>query len=393
MPGRPDRVKVIHVASRLNAGGLAVQVLNACSELNRRGWDCSVAAGRAGADEAEMREIDPSWDKVFVHDIPELGRRVRPWSDLMALWKLYRLFRRERPAIVHTHASKAGALGRVAARLARVPVVVHSFHGHVFRHYFSPFVSRLIVWAERFLGRMTDAVVVPCKSLAIEIVEEYRIVPNRKARIVRYGIDVGKFQKKRLSRRYARKTLGIPEDALVVGSVGRLAPIKNPAYLLDAFRLMSSSINGREVRFLVHGDGELMSWLKETINDLGLAKRVHFAGWVPDLRIIYAAMDVLAIASRAEGMPISAIEAMASGVAVVSTAVGGVPDLLCGKGFLVPENCPQEFALRLEEAMDGSERVDRIRYFARNYVREHHDLAAMGISLDRLYRSLLETCP
>ena len=137
---------------------------------------------------------------------------------------------------------------------------------------------------------------------------------------------------------------------------------------------------------MVNGDGELMSWLKETINDLGLAKRVHFAGWVPDLRIIYAAMDVLAIASRAEGMPISAIEAMASGVPVVATAVGGVPDLLEGRGKIVLENTPEAFAQALIDTILNPPNVLEPML----YIKANHSMAALGDDTEALYRELLE---
>jgi len=393
VPGRPDRLKVIHVASRLNAGGLAVQVLNACSELNRRGWDCSVAAGRAGADEAEMREIDASWDKVFIHDIADLGRKIRPWSDLSAIWHLYRLFRREHPSVVHTHASKAGVLGRIAARLARIPVVVHSFHGHVFRYYFPPIVSRLIVWIERLLGRLTDAVVLPCESLAMEMAEEFRIIPHRKARIVRYGIDVGRFCKKRPSRRYARKNLGIPEDALVVGAVGRLAPIKDHAMLISAFNRLPPSIRNRDVRLLVHGDGECRQEIEGQIRDLRLTNRVHFIPWAKDLRVLYAALDILAITSKSEGMPISAIEAMASDVLVVARAVGGVPDLIQDfkTGRLAHDHSPEGFYALLHVHLERNDgKNEYITEKAFSFVQENHPLSALGDDTEALYRELLE---
>src|SRR3990167_6387932 len=218
-------VKVIHVTSRLNVGGLAVQVLNVCAGIEGDEFECTVITGTVGWDEGDMLNymIKPK----RLHVIPELGRKVSPFADLVAFIKLCDYFRSEKPDIVHTHASKAGTIGRLAAWIAYVPVIVHSYHGHAFRHYFSATISFILRLVDRILGLMTSAVVLPCKSQVDEIVDEFRIVPSSKATIVLYGIDVSHFADNPHQRAESKIFLGLDQDSLLIGAIGRLTQIKN----------------------------------------------------------------------------------------------------------------------------------------------------------------------
>lgn len=384
-----DKVRVIHVTSRLNVGGLAQLVITLAQGLDGDGFECILAAGKTEASEGNLLEFRPAPGRLEF--IPELGRSVRPMADFAAFWKLYRLFRAFRPQVVHTHAAKAGALGRLAALLAGVPVRVHSFHGHVFHGYFGPAVSAAVVWVERLLGLLTTVVVLPCESQRREIAGDYRVVPSKKASVVHYGIPVDSFAALP-GRDEARAELGVPREALAVGAIGRIAPVKNHALLLDAFARLPELVNGRPTHLLVVGGGELRAEAEARARQLGLSGRVTFRPWLKDLRWAYAALDVLALTSRNEGMPIAVLEAMAAGVPVVSTAVGGTVDVVSDSrtGLLVREQEPGPFAGRLIELLEDEALRRRLAEAARAHVRAAHSEERYVAATKDLYRECLK---
>ena len=227
-----SQFRVVHVVSRLNVGGVAQQVLTILGGIIGEEFECLLVTGKVGDKEGDM--LDYVSTEIVIYHIPEMGRSIHLLSDIKALWKLFWYLKRTRPDILHTHAAKAGALGRIAGLLARIPIRVHSYHGNVFRGYFSPMVSFMVVLIERVLGWISTAIVLPCESQCNEISETYRIVPKKKARIVGYGIAVDQY-KKIPTRKEARRALELGEDSLIVGAVGRMAPIKNNALLIESF--------------------------------------------------------------------------------------------------------------------------------------------------------------
>ena len=317
-------VRVAQITTRLNVGGIAHQVLGVCAGLDPTRFECSLITGRPGRFEGEM--LDFVADRPGrLHVIPELGRDVFI-RDVPAFFKLVWLLRRIRPHIVHTHAAKAGALGRLAAVVARVPVRVHSYHGHVFRGYFHPVAEATIVRIERTLGRLTSLVLLPSVSQRDEIVNGFGIVPAHKTRVVRYGIPVDDMARLP-ARDVVRRRFGLTAP-LVVGMLGRMAPIKNHALTIAAFARLQAMEHAPDVQLLLVGEGETRGALEQQVEGLGLGDRVRFHGFQQDLRDVYAALDVLVISSKNEGVPIAALEAMAAGVPLVVTAVGGLVDLV-----------------------------------------------------------------
>ncbi|MEE9256790.1 MAG: glycosyltransferase family 4 protein, partial [bacterium] len=254
----------------------------------------------------------------------------------------------------------------------------------------SPFVSRAIVLVERLMGLLTTFVLVPCGSQWREIVEDFRVVPQKKVRIIRYGIPVDEFGSLP-AREDARRRFEIAEDALIVGTIGRMAHVKNHRLLLESFNLLPASIGGRSVELLLFGDGECRPEIEERVEELDLASRVHFRDWVDDLRWAYSAIDVMAISSRNEGMPIAALEAMAAGVPVVSTAVGGVVDLIeDGKsGLLVREHDPKVFAEKLASLLEDVNLRNRIVEAGRIHVQEKYSRSALIQSSRSFYKFLI----
>jgi len=327
-------VKIVRVIARLNVGGPAIHVVLLSARLRAAGYETILVKGTEAPSEGDLvgfaRELG-----VEPVVVPEFGREIRWWDDAIAFWKLLRLIRRERPDIVHTHTAKAGMLGRVAASLAGVPLVVHTFHGHVFHGYFSPARTRLFVAIERWLARRTHRLVAVSERVRAEVLAHGVGRPER-FHVVPVGLDLARFAECDPRRGELRRELGLSADAPLVGIVARLVPIKRHEVFLTA----AAAVAGRlpACRFLVVGDGERRPELERIARELGLADRVRFLGWRRDLERIYADLDVAVLTSANEGSPVSLIEAMAAAVSVVGPRVGGVPDVVDDgtTGVLVP---------------------------------------------------------
>jgi len=318
--------------------------------------------------------------------VAELGRELSPLRDLVTLLKLWRLMRRLRPDVVHTHTAKAGFVGRWAAWLARVPVRVHTFHGHVLHGYFGPRKTALFRWLERLTARLTDRLITISPALRDELAQTYRIAPAEKFVVVPLGLDLEPYVSAPRRTGAFRTEWGIPPDAPLVGIVGRLVPIKNHALFLQAARRVREQVPG--ARFAIVGDGELRAALEAQADAPGLAGAVTFTGFLRDLRPVYSDLDLLVIASDNEGTPVSIIEALAAGVPVVSTAVGGVPDLLEGGryGALVPPGDADALAGAMITAL-GALQADR--QDIRRAIGEAYGIERLAADLGALYRALL----
>ncbi|MET9567679.1 glycosyltransferase [Streptomyces virginiae] len=306
----------MRVIARMNVGGPALQVSTLMGRLDSELFDHRLFAGFVGPDEADY--VEQRAPHVQVCPVPTLGRAVRPTDDLRALSALTAAMRRFRPHIVHTHTAKAGALGRMAAVLARVPVRVHTFHGHLLQGYFSPAKTRLVVQAERSLATVTDRLVAVGRSVRDDLLAagigrpgQYAVVPPGTTPAAAPG------------RSEARRQLGLPQDSLVVAYVGRVTRIKRPDRFLSVAREVHRAFP--TARFLVCGDGDLHGDL-EAAGDLG--DSLHLLGWRADVETVYAASDMVLLTSDNEGMPVSLIEAGLAGVPAVATNVGSVAEVV-----------------------------------------------------------------
>ena len=296
-------------------------------------YDSRLVAGSSGAHEGDLLELR-GVEVDSLTRIPELGRELMTRADAIALTKLVKLMRRVRPDIVHTHTAKAGALGRLAAFLTKVPVVIHTFHGHVLHGYFPPLRTHVFVALERALARITTRLVAVSPSVRDDLLGMKIGRPDRFS-VIRLGLDLEPFLEAERFRGELRRELQIPDGNPLVGIVGRLVPVKaHDQFLAAAGRVAAATA----AQFVIAGDGELREPLQARAKEMGLADRVHFLGWRADLRRIYADLDVVVLSSINEGSPVALIEAMASGRPVVATRVGGVADVVSDgvTGLLVP---------------------------------------------------------
>ena len=333
-------MKILRIIARLNVGGPARHVVWLTEALNDTEFESLLIAGTVPPGEEDMgylaaeRGVEPVYVK-------EMSRELSP-KDIVSLAKIYRGMRLYRPDVVHTHTAKAGTVGRTAAFLYRWLTpgtligrprrvrIVHTFHGHVFHSYYGRAKTRLFLFIERMLARVTDRIVVISRRQMEEISREFAVSRATRFAVIPLGIDLEPFTDSASARAAFRSEIGASESDIVVGFIGRLTEIKNIQMLLAAaaaVRKSSDAAAGR-LRFVIAGDGHLRAGLEETAAELGVEGLVSFIGNRTDIPAVYAGMDIVALTSLNEGTPLSLIEAMAAGRPYISTRVGGVADLL-----------------------------------------------------------------
>lgn len=377
-------IRILRIIARLNVGGPAIHVSLLTEKLSAPDYESLLVCGNIEPGEGDMSYFARQHG-VTPMIIPELGRSLNPFRDIATTWKLYKLVREYKPDVVHTHTAKAGFVGRIAAWMGDVPVIVHTFHGHVFYGYFGPLKTSFFILLERLTARMSDAIITLTEGLRRELTEQYNITRKGRITVLPLGLDLHIFAQTPRHRGTLRKKWNIPPDVPVVGIVGRIVPVKNHTLFLAAAHRVRQHIP--DARFVIVGDGELRSQIETQVDALGLRDSVIFTGWERDLAPVYSDMDVLVISSTNEGTPVSVIEALSAACPVVSTAVGGVPDLLDhGKlGKLVPSGDVEAMAsavittIQQPPSMQEAQAAMLDRYGIDRLVRD----------LDGLYRGLL----
>jgi glycosyltransferase involved in cell wall biosynthesis len=334
---------VLHVITRLTLGGSAENTVASMVALNAAGYGGPLAVGVAESDAASVE--DARRRGVELIDVPTLGREVGV-RDAGALLALVRVMRRLRPGIVHTHTSKAGFVGRLAARLTGVPAVIHQPHGHIFYGYYSGPRTAFYVTLERLAARWTDRMITLTERGTEEHVargigrrEQYRTVPS--------GVPTAELRAQAPARSAARARLGLEAGAFVIAGLGRLVPVKGFDILVAALPAVAAAVP--TARVLLVGDGPEREALEAQARTLGVRERLLLAGATGDIASCLAAADVLAAPSRNEGMGRALVEAMALGLPVVGADVGGIPIVVADgeTGHLVPAGDADALAVAL----------------------------------------------
>lgn len=376
-----SNARVMNVITRLNVGGPARHAILLHQGLEEHGFCPELVSGMESAVEGALFPDAGRHTRV-----PSLQRAVNPLHDLRTSRTLTALMRERQPAIVHTHLAKAGALARVAARRAKTPIVVHTFHGHVLHDYFNTPTTRLFTTIERSLARITDAFIAVSPEIRDELLQIGIGHPDQ-WHVIPLALDL-KLLERMESSRAARERLGLSPRGPLIGTVTRLVPIKDHQTFLDAAALVSR--RRPDVTFVIAGDGELRTNLELRAREL-LGNRIRFLGWVTDLRTLYSALDIVVLSSRNEGTPAALIEAGAAGLPVVATRVGGVPDVVLDKitGFLVPASDSVGIASRLLDLLDDTEMASRMGLAGRELVHERFSGRRLIRDVATLYSHLL----
>ncbi len=312
---------VCHIITMLELGGAQQNTLFTVSHLDPARFRPVLITGEPGPLDEEARNLAG----VEFHQVPSLVRAIRPLSDLRALLALARLLRRLKPAIVHTHSSKAGILGRLAARLAGVPVIIHSIHGFGFTRYQPAPVRRLLIALECLAARVTSrffAVSEANRQLGVEL----GLFPEGRCAVIRSGVDVASIRRLEVDTAAKKRELGLEPGRPTVGMV---APMKAQKAPLDFVRVAAKVAAKRpDTQFLFVGDGELRGAMEAEIARLDLAKSFRLAGWRRDVPAVMRCLDVFVLTSLWEGLPRVYLEALAGGVPVVGTRVDGAAEVV-----------------------------------------------------------------
>lgn len=388
--GGEARPKVVRIIGRL-VSGPARQACLLHQEL-LSGFQTRLICGCPCPGEHDMGYLLGSEEHVL--RLAGMSREIS-LADLKAFWDIYRFLRRERPQLVHTHTAKAGALGRSAAWLARVPVIVHTYHGHVFHGYFSPQKTKLFLALERLLGRITTRVVAISESQKEELSGRYQVVPPEKVSVVKNGFHFAHFSPEERER--ARMAFDFQQSDFVLVWAGRMAPVKDIQLLAEVAR--AAHARGSKARFLVVGDGEERAGFEERVRE---CTNVRLLGWQRDMDQVWRAADAAILTSRNEGTPTALIEAMAAGLPFVSTQVGAVHDLAAGiweplpaamgfkaaNGIMTAIN-PEALLYAVELLTNDRAGAHRMGEAGRQFVRERFAAPRLVAEISALYRALL----
>ncbi len=402
------RIRILRMIARLNIGGPAIHVNLLTMGLDKSRFHSTLVTGKISPQEGDMSYLfDFSNSKPII--ITELQREISLSLDIKALIHIFKILRRENPDIVHTHTAKAGFGARMAVilynLLCRKKVrMVHTFHGHVFKGYFSKQKSLFFIWVESLLARFTDVIIAISPTQKQELGEEFRIAPFEKIKIIPLGFNLDPFYKSQGLKGQFRKSLGLDDDTVLIGIIGRLVPIKNHMMFFRAARIFIDENPDIKIMFVAVGDGELRTDLEAYCKRDGLAQHVCFCGWIRDVPSVYADLDILALSSLNEGTPVSIIESMASSVPVISTNAGGVVDLLgppdsdpdldgfkvCERGILCRKDDAQGMAKGFKYLLRGdtNEKEQRIAR-ARAFVEQRYSEKRLINDIEALYMNLM----
>ncbi len=378
-------IQLVQIIDRLNVGGPTPYLLFLSRALESRGYRSTVVKGQVAPGEAEMDDVIRR-SGIQPLEMRGFSRAIVPIRDFRVLVALYRLLRRVRPEIVHTHKSKAGVVGRIAAWLAGVPITLHTFHGLVFKGYFSAWKTGLILLVERLLARRTDVLVAVSELQRDELLADRIAAPSRIC-TVPLGVDLVPFLNRQRGDAGFREELGFGASTRLVGIVARLVPIKGVDVFLSAAGQVADALP--DVRFVVIGDGELRAELESTAGETKLGDRVRFTGFRDDMARIYGSLDLSVLSSHHEGLPVALLESVACGCYVVATRVGGVPDLLRSEriGLMVAPGDTRALAAGIQRVLRERRKIS---VEERRRIVESYGMKRLAEDFSHLYRKLSE---
>ncbi len=382
-----SRKKIIHLITRLDFGGAQQNTLWTVGHLNPEKYEAVLASGKGGALDGEARENarQGQYRAVF---FSSLIREISPLRDFLAVFLLWRFFRKEKPDIVHTHSSKAGILGRLAAWASGVKIIVHTYHGFGFHDFQNPLVKKIYVFLERLCARFSRALIFVSRA-NWDYALKNGIGPQSRFHLIRSGVDLSRFPAKVEDRALKKKELGFNADALLVVSIGNLKPQKNPLDFVEMAAKVSAEVP--QAQFLFIGDGPLRSKAENFSRELGVFEKIRFPGWRKDADEWMAVADVFILTSLWEGLPRALVEAMKSGLPCAAYAVDGVSDMIHDgeNGFLIPVKEVELLSKRVIEFLRNPDLRRKMGLQAAKSVAEEFDINQMVQEQEALYFNLL----
>ena len=386
------KIKVLRIINRFNIGGPTYNATFLTRFLSDD-FETLLIGGLPEKGESDSLHILEEYGVEPIL-LPEMKRKPNFFSDRKALKKIKEIIAEYKPDIVHTHASKAGALGRKAALDMKVPVVVHTFHGHVFHSYFGKVKTELYKFIERKLAQKSTGIIAISDLQKKELVNTYQIAHESKVNVIPLGFDLEKFNRNLSEKRkIVRDKFQINEGQIAIAIIGRLAPIKNHSLFLESVDLLHGQTEKKLVFFIV-GDGELRDVIAQKVSEL--TKKgvdIRMTSWIKDINEFNAGMDIICLTSNNEGTPVSIIEAQASQVPVVSTNVGGVGNVMLDNetGFVVPKNNARIFADKLLVLIENEALRKDMGQKGWAFVKERFHFERLVKDMEHYYKRLLST--
>lgn len=378
-------MRICHVITKPELGGAQLSTLNILLNLPRDKYNISIITSAHGMLEPEFRGMK----KAMTFFSRFLVRPINPLSDILAFIDIFLIYRSNKYDLVHTHSSKAGIIGRWAARLANIPTIIHTVHGWPFNDYQPSILRRFYIFLERITASVTTKIICVSKR-DIDIALRYKIAPREKLTLIRYGIPLRKFRESKTDIQLKKRELGIANNDPVIGMISCLKPQKSPAdYVRAAIEIYKEM---PAVNFLMVGDGVLKSQCKRILDAATLDGRFIFAGWRRDVSEILDVLDVVVLTSKWEGMPISIIEALSKGRVVVATDAGGTSELVKDgvTGYIVEPGSYRQVAKKVLNVLNDRQLFQSVKNRAYSSIDDSFDVSRMVNEIDNLYQRL--TC-
>ena len=393
--------KILRIHNRLIVGGPSHNVTLLTAYLSPE-FETRLLVGKKDPAEKDATYIAQRLGLKPI-EIAEMRRSILPCNDIIAYFKIKKIIREFKPDIVHTHASKSGAIGRLAANSCNVPLIVHTFHGNVFHSYFNGFLTSLIIRIERFLAKKTDAIVAISDSQRKELTDVYKIAPPEKIFTIALGFNLEKFSVDQDAKKEVfRNKYGFDKNDIVVGIIGRLVPVKNHEMFLEVAALIKANSN-KNIRFVIIGDGESRTLIEKKAAGLNLSYSyfvshpkvttdILVTSWETEIDQALAGIDIIVLTSHNEGTPVSLIEAQAAHKPVVSTNVGGIEDIVQHgeTGFITEAGDTTTFAQHIQTLIDNPQLREQMGKKGYENVIKRYSKQRLITDMKHLYLSFLE---
>jgi glycosyltransferase involved in cell wall biosynthesis len=382
--------KILRIINRFNLGGPTFNAAYLTKYLSPEFETMLIGGTIDETEESSDFILDQLGIKATL--IPEMGRKISMLDDLKAYDKIKKIIRDFKPDIVHTHASKAGTLGRLAAHNMGVKVIIHTFHGHVFHSYFGTLKTQFYKAVEREMARRSTAIIAISQKQKEELAQIHKICKDEKITVIPLGFDLSRFQENTAEKRNNfRRKFNLQDDEIAIAIVGRLVPIKNHGFFLRALKIATSKTT-KKIRAFVVGDGEERANLEKLSSDLNLEKTLlTFTSWIKNVDEVYAGVDIVALTSLNEGTPVSLIEAQAANKPIVSTNVGGIENVVVPEtAFLSPAKDLEEFAGNLLKLIENEELRNNMSKEGWRHIREKYHYTRLVKDVSNLYLQALQ---
>jgi glycosyltransferase involved in cell wall biosynthesis len=384
-------INVTRIMNRMVVGGPVHNVIYLTKFLNQP-FQTKLLAGTKEPGEEEATELINQY-QVAIDYISKMERSISPIKDIIAIIEIRNILHQYPTHIIHTHASKPGFLGRIAAILAGVPIIVHTFHGHVFHSYFGKWKTRLFIAIERLLARRTTRIIAVSEKQKHELAEVFKICPAEKIKVVHLGFDLEKFRTSPSAKRQTfRNEFNISDDEIVIGIIGRIIPIKNHQMFVDAIAQVQQQTT-KKVRGVIVGDGGCLGDIKKQAQSLELSNnQLIFTSWRSDIDYVMAGFDIVALTSLNEGTPVTLIEAQAANKPIVSVRVGGIEDIVEEgiTALLSPVNDTPAFIINLLKLIEDDKLRFQMGDYDADFIFQKFGYQRLVSDIEDIYYELLE---